>query len=172
MQAPSDRAPGIERGNRSYPIWVDSERPITEIERELQGWLKAPKSSPLIRQLALRSLVTFEGLLHDRETTRRKEIHDARDQKEAAPIEDEAETEPVGTPLRAATGRAWAAFWVTIGQRRYRPIIGPLYVAAKGFARKDAALSAVVKRCSEQDDPEMSRIAKLLSRALKIVRWI
>ncbi|WP_058554429.1 hypothetical protein [Thiohalocapsa sp. ML1] len=158
-----------------YPIWVDSLRPLTNIERTLLGWLTDADATALTQQLALQSWVMFESLLHDAEKQRIQEIKDAREKEKEAAGDEEPDL--ASTPLKVRTRFSFVPFLVTLNRLQYKRVIKALYAVAAGYGSSNKSLMAVLDRWSDPTDkeiadPDIERIALLLKRALDANAWV
>jgi hypothetical protein len=164
----------LEQDGVRYPIWVDSLRPLTNIERTLLRWLTDADATALTQQLSLQSWVMFDSLLHDAEKERIQEIKDAREKEKEAAGDEEPDL--ASTPLKVRTRFSFVPFLVTLNRLQYKRVIKALYAVAAGYGSSNKSLQAVLDRWSDPTDkeiadPDIERIALLLKQALDANAW-
>jgi hypothetical protein len=155
----------LEFRNVQFPVWMDQDRPLTDIEETLLSWLDEDDCSELTRELVLKCSLQFEDLLHEPEQARIRELREQRLQQEEEDEEDPRAIEPEAEP---APRFSWAAKWVSFfnSPRDYATLRGLLSQAVV-YKNKQEVLDSVLDRWQEHPNPEVGRLAELLRKTLK-----
>lgn len=115
----------IKIKGQDYPVWLDSSRPLTEIEHQMEGWVQKMER-PVAQEMGLQASV---GFVKEFDQLEKEELDKIRKQDK----EKKEEPEKNQHKKRAATGsflgqlRLWVhsrmAWLTTIGAKQYYPII-------------------------------------------------
>ncbi len=155
---------------KTYPIWLNSERPLTAVERAMLRWIKDPKN-PAAQQIATRASVVFANALEQKEAQQIIEIRERRNQ----PIEEATpEITAIPTSLQHVRESRFVekiAIWIaTLSAERFSVIIQGLMpeVLAQNKSNKQA-MTFVLEKWRRAADNEIKTIAKLQERAIWLI---
>lgn len=162
----------IEVEGRRYPIWVNSERPMTVVEKAMVRWIKDP-SNPIAQQIATQASVAFALALEQEEKRRIDAIRTERKRAaEVAKREKEQALQPIARGLhRGGIFVDQLIPWlVTLNAAQYRPIIRGVLpeVVAQAKRNKDAVSLVLQKWGLIKSDRDLKSIASRLKSGLKL----
>jgi hypothetical protein len=163
------RLPGGDRritvGERSYPVWIDSRRPLTEIEASLYGWIM-DNSRPSAQQLAIDIFEALAETALEREEARLQVTRPRPVQMVKPGTPPPARTPPKVHKL-PWLGRM-AVFLAVPRKPRVRAILSPLLAQVIAMRRRRSSLRTVVS--SEEIRPTSNEGSTVRAKAL-LNRW-
>ena len=160
----------IKIDDEEYAIWVDSDRPITEIEEAMYRWIGDSKN-PAAQQVATRAFVSFANSIDQREAQKISEIRELR--KQPAPqIEQQPDTSAIIAPIKRFRESKFVEniiVWIaTLSSKHYDIVIRgllPEVLAQKEIDKQ--AMAFVLDKWRK--DKKIKKIAELLDRAIWLV---
>ena len=160
--------------DRSYPIWVDSDRPATTVEKAMLRWIKN-SSNPIAQQIATQASVAFARALeqkemHQLDTIRSERMHATG----TTALEDTIAPRPLARALRRGgiLVDRFIPWLVTLSATQYRPIICGLLPEAVAQAKRDRdAMGFVLRKWKHTtSDEDMPRIASHVQQGLNLAK--
>ncbi|HKV09413.1 MAG TPA: hypothetical protein VJ725_14815 [Thermoanaerobaculia bacterium] len=187
------RLPGgdwkVEIGDKIYGVWIDSQRPLTEIEASLYSWIM-DDSRPVAQQLAIDIFEAMAETALERAERQLRQLRRTRPRLVLPPVEETIRTPPTVHPI-PLLGRM-AVFLAAPRKKKVREILRPLVAEFLIVGKRSFAPRAVVNseeaRPSQTEKPRIrveallqrwtgvandatKAIARHLRRALTIYRW-
>jgi hypothetical protein len=160
-----------EMDGKQYPIWVDSERPLTNIEKSMLNWIKTP-NNPAAQQIALRALIAFADAFDQKEEKRLIEIREQRKTPISVELQPKVDAISVaGQLVKENKSIEKIALWIaTLNAERYYGIIRGLLpeILAQNKTNKQA-MDFILRKWRRAQDAEISTIAMLQERAIWFV---
>jgi len=162
----------IEVHDRSYPVWVDSGRPMTAVEQAMLRWIKNP-SNPIAQQIATQAFVAFARAFDQEETRQVVELRGEHARAaEAAKREQEKALQPLVRGLRrgGVFVDQFIPWLVTLTAVQYRPVIhGLLPEVVDQAKRSKGTISFVLWKWGlVEADRDLKPIASRLKSGLKL----
>lgn len=168
----------IEVKGHRYPIWIDSARPITGVERAMYRWSRDAEK-PAAQQIAIQASIAFARELEQEEAQRIDEIRKERERvaEEAEEAEGEAVIEPAISkrPKHSSFMDQLASRLATLRLSHYRLVIlGLLPEALAQYRSSRDLMNLVLSKWRRTRDDEMKDISKLLKRAIGLAQniWV
>ncbi len=168
----------------AYPVWIRSERSLTEVERVLYGWLLS-SSHPAAQQVAMSAFAAFGETpleIEERARKARSEEDDPSEEKTA----DEGTADPPETPKslvrlhRSSLRERLTLLIVAPMDKRRRRVVSallPEYLALRrglgADSERDAGqvLELLLARWEDVPNAGIRETARYLRRAVRVHAW-
>ena len=161
----------LEIDGKLYPIWVNSERPLTIVETAMLRWIKVP-NNPTAQQIATQASVAFANAMEQKEAQQIMEILERRKQPNE---ESQPEIPAVPTSIQRFRQSLFVEkiaikLATLLSAERYNIIIQGLLpeVLAQNKSNKHA-MNFVLEKWRKAADNEIKTIAKLQDNAIWLV---
>lgn len=157
-----------------YVVWLNSARPLTDIEKAMQTWIQDP-DSPAAQQIALRASLSFIESLDAAEARFIKGQNQQREHEEKrnAVPQGERRSSKEGAASRSWYTHVFVPTLATLFTRaphraEHRRIVSGLLAGALNqHGRWPGGMAFMLERWKRQGDPNMAAIVQKLQRAMK-----
>lgn len=163
----------FEWQKRTFPVWIDEERPLTDVEYIIRKWVKSP-AYPRAQQIAIQASTRFISIFEREEA---EFIYQYKRKRRKIEEENKKDTEyiPIPPPTTASHHQQqklinFVSWWVTLKNKRHHSTIKGLLpeVLRQNMTSRSNFDFLLRKWCYDSDD-EIKTISHLLKHALDFI---